>query len=92
MRRLSVVQRFREFWIGQVDLAPVALFRIVYGIELFNWFWQLFPNLTAFFTDEGIIPRSELVSFFPDRFSLLMAMGSWWEVALFWAACLAVVT
>src|SRR5438552_3700512 len=90
MRRLSVVQRFREFWIGQVDLAPVALFRIVYGIELFNWFWQLFPNLTAFFTDEGIIPRSELVSFFPDRFSLLMAMGSWWEVALFWAACLAV--
>src|SRR5438067_12396366 len=90
MRRLSVVQRFREFWIGQVDLAPVALFRIVYGIELFNWFWQLFPNLTAFFTDEGIIPRSELESFFPDRVSLLMAMGSWWEVALFWAACLAV--
>ena len=90
MRTLSPVGRLREFWVGQADLAPVALFRIIYGLELFNWFWQLFPNLAAFFTDEGFMPRSELVSFFPDRFSLLTAMGSWWEVAIFWALCLAV--
>jgi hypothetical protein len=84
------MRRLRDFWIGQADLAPVALFRIVYGIQLFNWFWQLFPNLAAFFTDEGILPRAQLVSFFPDRFSLLTAMGAWWQVAIFWAACLAV--
>ena len=44
--------RLRTFWFGEVDLAPVALFRILYGLQLFNWFWQLLPNLNAFFTDE----------------------------------------
>jgi len=42
------VGKLKEFWIGRADLAPVALFRIVYGIELFNWFWQLLPNIPAF--------------------------------------------
>ena len=90
MPRLTVMQRLREFWIGRADLAPVSLFRIVYGIELFNWFWQLGPNLSPFFTDEGFMPRSELVSFFGDRFSLLMATGYLWQVAIFWALCLGV--
>ena len=89
-RRQSPAARLREFWIGRADLAPVALFRIVYGVQLFNWFWQLFPNLAAFFTDEGFMPRGLLVSMFPDRFSLITGMGAWWQVALFWAACLAV--
>lgn len=80
----------RAFWIGETDLAPLALFRIVFGIELFNWFWQLFPNLTAFFTDEGILPRYSLLTFFGDRFSLLDSVGSWWQVAIVWAACLIV--
>jgi hypothetical protein len=30
------------------------------------------------------------VTQFPDRFSLITGMGTWWQVALFWAACLAV--
>src|SRR5207248_8244563 len=90
MSRLSVVQRFREFWIGQVDLAPVALFRIDYGIELFNYFWQLFPNLTAFFTDEGILPRRLLFSHWVDRPSLLTPFGDWWQIVPFWVAGLVV--
>ena len=91
-RRLqtSLVGRFREFWVGQTDLAPVALFRIVYGMELFNWFWQLYPNIPAFFTDEGFMPRTLLVSMFPDRYSLLTGVGTLWQVAIFWAACLGV--
>jgi Vitamin K-dependent gamma-carboxylase len=90
MRNISLVRRFREFWVGRVDIAPLALFRIVYGIELFNWFWQLYPNIGAFFTDEGFLPRFELVQWFPDRFSLLTATGYWWQIALFWGACLVV--
>lgn len=82
--------RLRDFWIGETDLAPLALFRIVFGIELFNWFWQLYPNLAAFFTDEGILPRYSLLTYFANRFSLLDAVGSWWQVAIVWAACLAV--
>ena len=60
-RMLTPMGRLREFWIGRADLAPVSLFRIVYGVELFNWFWQLYPNLAAFFTDQGFMPRSLLV-------------------------------
>ena len=78
-----------QFWLRQSDVAPVALFRILFGLQLFNWFWQLFPNLTAFFTDAGILPRRELALSYPDRFSLLNAAGDWWPVALLWAlSCL----
>jgi hypothetical protein len=82
------VRRLRSFWFGEVDVAPVALFRILYGLQLFNWFWQLLPNLNAFFTDEGIFPRRQLLAFYPERLSLLNLVGEWWQVAIFWAfAC-----
>jgi hypothetical protein len=81
--------RLREFWVGETDIAPVALFRILFGLLLFNWFWQLFPNLTAFFTDEGILPRRDLALAYPDRLSLLNLSGEWWPVATLWAvSCL----
>lgn len=82
--------RLREFWLGQIDLAPLALFRILYGVQLFNWFWQLYPNLNAFFTDEGIFPRRQLIAFFPERLSLLTVVGEWWQVVIVWAAGCAV--
>ena len=79
----------RAFWFGEADVAPVALFRILFGLLLFNWFWQLFPNLTAFFTDEGILPRHELALSDPDRLSLLSLSGDWWFAAIVWlVSCL----
>ena len=80
----------REFWLGEADLAPVSLFRILYGIQLFNWVWQLYPNLSAFFTDEGILPRRSALTYYADRFSLLNLVGDWWQVAIFWALGLVV--
>ena len=80
----------RAFWFGEADIAPLALFRILFGLQLFNWFWQLFPNLNAFFTDEGILPRRELIESYPDRLSLLMLLGEWWQVALVWVVSCAV--
>lgn len=80
----------KRFLIGEADLAPVALFRILYGLLLFNWVWQLYPNLAAFFTDEGILPRQELLEHYGDRFSLLNVFGEWWQVAIFWALGLVV--
>ena len=82
------MKREGAFWFGEVDLAPVALFRIVYGVLAFNWFWQLFPNLSQFFTDEGIFPRSSQVQFFPLHFTLLNVAGDWWQVAILWAIAL----
>ncbi len=86
------MSRLRSFWLGEADLAPVALFRILYGVQLFNWFWQLYPNLTAFFTDEGIFSRQQLVALYPERASLLSLVGEWWQVAVLWAfSCLVAV-
>ena len=78
------MRRLREFWLGDADVAPVALFRVLFGIQLFNWFWQLLPNLTAFFTDEGILPRTERALTYPDHLSLLNLSGEWWPVAMAW--------
>jgi hypothetical protein len=82
--------RLREFWFGEADIAPVALFRILFGIQLFNWFWQLFPNLTAFFTDEGVLPRRAQALSDGDRLSLLNLSGEWWFVAIIWLVSCAV--
>jgi hypothetical protein len=81
--------RLREFWFGEADIRPVALFRILFGALLFNWFWQLFPNLSAFFTDEGILPRRAQGLSDGDRFSLLNVSGDWSFVAVIWlVSCL----
>src|SRR5437899_708259 len=79
------MRRLRDFWFGEADVAPVAVFRILFGLLLFNWFWQLYPNLTAFFTDAGILPRSDLASSYPDRLSVLSLSGEGWVVAAIWA-------
>ncbi len=84
------MKQLRAFWFGEADLAPLSLFRILYGIQLFNWIWQLYPNLTALFTDEGILPRRSLLTTFADRFTLLTPFGEWWQVAVVWALSLVV--
>ncbi|HEX6061641.1 MAG TPA: HTTM domain-containing protein [Candidatus Limnocylindria bacterium] len=76
------------FWNGQADVAPVALFRIVFGLLTVNWFWQLLPNLTPFFTDQGMLPRGSQVEFFGASFTLLNAAGETWQVVVFWVAAL----
>ena len=30
------MRRLRDFWLGEADVAPVALFRILFGLLLFN--------------------------------------------------------
>lgn len=86
----SPLERLRQFWLGEADLAPLGLFRIGYGILLFNWIWQLLPNLAQLFTDEGMLPRTLLFAGFPGRVNLLAAAGTWWPVFLFWLAGLVV--
>jgi len=87
MRR-ELLQRELGFWNGRTDVAPVALFRIVFGLLAVNWFWQLLPNLTQFFTDQGMLPRANQVDSFGASFTLLNAAGTTWQVAIFWVAAL----
>lgn len=84
----DLLRRELAFWNGQADVAPVALFRIVFGVLTVNWFWQLLPNLTPFFTDQGMLPRGSQVDFFGASFTLLDAAGQSWQVAIFWVAAL----
>jgi hypothetical protein len=77
------MRRLRDFWLGDADIAPVAAFRIVFGLLLFNWSWQLYPDLDAFFADDGILPRSQLGAY-DDRLSLLNVSGDATFVAIVW--------
>ena len=79
------MRTLRAFWSGDTDIAPLALFRILFGLELFNWFWQLYPQLGPFFTDEGILPRADVAESYPDRVSVLLLFGDWWQIAVVWA-------
>ena len=91
MRR-DGLQRELAFWNGQADVAPAALFRIVFGVLVLNWFWQLLPNLAPFFSDQGMLPRGSQVDFFGGSFTLLNAAGQTWQVAIFWIAALLAAT
>ncbi len=82
------MKRELGFWTGQADVAPIALFRLVYGVLTINWFWQLLPNLAQFFSDEGMLPRASQVTFFGAQFTLLNAAGTSWQVGIFWAIAL----
>jgi predicted DCC family thiol-disulfide oxidoreductase YuxK len=87
-----VWRRLHSFWLGEVDLAPVAFFRMLLGVLLFNYFWQLYPNLDAFFTDDGILPRSVLFAHWIDRPTVLALFGEWWQVVPIWLFSLVVAT
>jgi hypothetical protein len=80
----------RDFWLGQIDMAPVSAFRILLGLQLFNWVWQLYPNLTAFFTDEGILPRRDVLLQYGERVTVLGLFGQTWQIAIVWALSLVV--
>jgi hypothetical protein len=82
--------RLREFWFGQIDVAPVSAFRILFGLQLFNWVWQLYPNIPAFFTDEGILPRRDVLLEYSERFTILGMLSKTWQVELFWLVSLVV--
>jgi hypothetical protein len=72
------------FCFGQTDLAPVGLFRILFGLQLFNWFWQLSPYLTAFFTDDGLLTAESLGAMRPNDFTLLAFASQQWQVHALW--------
>jgi predicted DCC family thiol-disulfide oxidoreductase YuxK len=87
---LAPLRKLRGFWLGETDLAPLGLFRIVFGALLVMWFAQLGQDLEAFYTDVGMLPRAFLFAIYPDRLSLLNLFGSAWQVTTLWALSLIV--
>jgi hypothetical protein len=77
-------RRLHNFWFGQTDLRPLGLFRILLGLQLFNWFWQLYPFLTTFFTDDGLVPADNLGVLRPNDFTFLAFASQPWQVGAVW--------
>jgi hypothetical protein len=80
----SARRRLHDFWFGETELRPVGVFRILLGLQLFNWFWQLYPWLTAFFTDDGLVPADTLGQMRPHDLTLLAFASQPWQVTAVW--------
>jgi hypothetical protein len=74
-----------RFWLGQLDLRPLGLMRIAFGAALFWSTIDLAPVLRAFFSDDGVAPRSALLGFArANRVSVFDIAGPrWLLVAMF---------
>ncbi len=53
----GAVAGWNRFWFEPVSTAPLAVFRIVFGLILFLWTLSLLPELSPFFTKGGILPQ-----------------------------------
>lgn len=70
-----------------IDLRTLALFRVALGTVLFCNLLGAFADLSAFWTDAGVMPRSWLLQFEPaHRISLYLAGGQAWFVGALLAA------
>jgi predicted DCC family thiol-disulfide oxidoreductase YuxK len=85
-RLRSGLDRLRAFWFGETDLRPLGLFRLVFGLLLVNYFWQLIPHAWEWYSDAGMMPRPLAVATWPQRFSLLFLVGESWQVVTFLVA------
>ena len=61
-----------------IDLRTLALFRVSLALLLLLDLWIRFADLTAFYTDDGVLPRSEMVTKFQSagHWSIHLAGGS----------------
>jgi hypothetical protein len=53
----TAVDGWNRFWFEPVSTAPLAVFRVVFGLVLFFWTLSLLPELSPFFTKNGILPQ-----------------------------------
>ncbi len=56
-RMAEAVAAWNRFWFEPVSTAPLAVFRIVFGVVVFLWTLSLLPDLSSFFTKSGILPK-----------------------------------
>lgn len=95
-RGRGLVEAWNGFWFEPVSTAPLALFRIAFGLVAFCWGISLLPDLFAFYTKRGILPDQPtfsgdlhgawgLLGFFEGK-TAAIAVGVMLVVA---AACLA---
>ena len=88
----------REYWLGDIDLRPAALFRIALGAFVLFDLLEFTPNLRAWFSDEGVFPRASFIAnwarttrFVPmDAFGSPLLVWVYWGLAFVFAAMMLV--
>jgi vitamin K-dependent gamma-carboxylase-like protein len=55
----ALVSAWNRFWFDPVSTASLAVFRIVFGLLTFAWAISLLPEVSAFYTKDGILPRQQ---------------------------------
>jgi hypothetical protein len=86
--------RIRAFWGNPVDVRPLALMRITFGLVLLMATLDIAPVLFDLLSEDGVLPRSALFGVARlDRFSVMDLAGPRWVSALMLAlAVLAVLS
>ncbi len=88
----------KEFWLGEIDLRPVALFRAALGAFVLFDLFEFAPNLRDWFSDEGVFPRAAFITgwarttrFVPmDAFGTPALVWVYWGLAVGFAAMMMV--
>ncbi|MBS2028693.1 MAG: hypothetical protein JST54_12395 [Deltaproteobacteria bacterium] len=81
-----------RYWVGQMDLRGIALFRIGLGLFLIFDLLDFAPDLRAWFSNEGVLPLSPFLGQWArsTRFVLMDAFSTPLLVWVYWAIALAV--
>ena len=79
-----------RFWVGQLDLRPLGLMRIVFGCVVFLATIDLSPVLEDFFSDSGVAPRTALLASLTraNRFCIFDLAGPDWMLWTLYLATL----
>ncbi len=73
-----------DYWFGQVDSRPLALFRIVFSLLLLKDAVYHIFLAGVFYSDLGVVPRSTMLELVRQtRFSFMDAIGQDWLAGLF---------
>src|ERR1700757_4834481 len=56
-RLTAAVDAWNRFFFEPVSTAPLAVFRIAFGVVVFFWTLSLLPELSPMFTKSGIFPQ-----------------------------------
>ena len=94
-RALAAVAGWNRFWFEPVSTAPLAVFRIAFGLIMVFWSLSLLPELTPFFTKGGILPKQPhyagdaksawgLLGIFPNKTAVVLL----WALLLVASVCL----
>jgi Vitamin K-dependent gamma-carboxylase len=85
----AAVAGWSRFWFEPVSTAPLAVFRIAFGLVVFFWTLSLLPQLSPFFTKGGILPQQPHYSGdLREVWGLLGIFPSETAVVLMWVALL----